>query len=358
MYAYMFSRKKKTNTDKLVIFDLKHVLRERCYAQLIYFFHRNNYSILLKNNPLFLGNLTTYGKSIASLENVKLFSGKYPSKKSDSLYFFDGDRPSHFYKKNIKVSDDIYSHEAKNNTENFLPYPMIPRLYYQGFYDNIYMLRGVEKSMRIYFSGNQNPADYDNSVFRTFHQKLNRIEILNILKEELREHEIEILDDVSQNVGRAYQCKFILHRWVRKSLKSNDIKGRVSNENWLSVLSRAEFFLACPGFIQPLCHNLIEAMSLGVIPILEHPELLNPPLENGKNCIVFSGKKQLVEKIREVLAMQEEQIQQLRANVIDYYEKYLSPESFCAKLEGRKENRLTLYGYTDSYVYKKLMNAV
>ena len=276
-------------------------------------------------------------------------------KSKDAIYFFDeGNFPKSF-KKAIKISDDIYSEEAKNHADYFLPYPIIPRIYYEGFYDSIYGLRKARKKMRIYFSGNQSPLEYDNSIFKTFHQKLSRIQLLAILKEKLNKDEMIVLDDVGYNLGEVYQCKFVLHKWVRKSLRNNDIRGRVSNKNWLSVLSQADFFLACPGFIQPLCHNLIEAMSLGVIPILEHPELLNPPLEDNKNCVVFSGKSQLLEKVRKVLAMEENEIRKLRANVIDYYEENLSPESFCAKVEEKNESKLTLYGYTDSYVYKKLM---
>ena len=41
----------------------------------------------------------------------------------------------------------------------------------------------------------------------------------------------------------------------------------------------------------PMCHNIIESMAVGVIPITNYPEWFDPDLEHMKNCIVFDDQK-------------------------------------------------------------------
>ena len=74
---------------------------------------------------------------------------------------------------------------------------------------------------------------------------------------------------------------------------------RIPRTGWLDALSRADFFVACPGIEMPLCHNLIEAMGRATVPILEHPEFLDPPLQHNLNCLVFRGREELVRTLEQ-----------------------------------------------------------
>src|SRR5205823_2507023 len=58
--------------------------------------------------------------------------------------------------------------------------------------------------------------------------------------------------------------------------------------DYLRFIGACDFFLAPPGCAMPLSHNLIEAMSLGAIPILNYGDYLDPPLRDGVDCLAFS----------------------------------------------------------------------
>ena len=104
------------------------------------------------------------------------------------------------------------------------------------------------------------------------------------------------------------------------------------------------FFLCAPGVFMPLCHNLVEAMSVGTIPLIQrsYAELLDPVLEHGRNAIVFDGEADLVERIEEALAMDPARIAEMRRAVLEYYESHLSPRAVVARIlrPGLREVRM------------------
>ena len=63
-------------------------------------------------------------------------------------------------------------------------------------------------------------------------------------------------------------------------------------KRWLEALAKADFFLACPGVLMPLCHNVIESLVAGAIPILQYGSYLSPRLEDGINCLAFRDADQ------------------------------------------------------------------
>jgi hypothetical protein len=96
-------------------------------------------------------------------------------------------------------------------------------------------------------------------------------------------------------------------------------------KNWLATVAKASFFLACPGVRYPMSHNLIEALAVGSVPITQYPELFFPALEDGKNCLVYRGEADLTAVVKKAMAMDVEQIRQLSAGAVAYYEAYLDP---------------------------------
>jgi hypothetical protein len=106
----------------------------------------------------------------------------------------------------------------------------------------------------------------------------------------------------------------------------------IPKKDWLNRLNHADFFLACPGMDMPLCHNLVEALARAAVPILEHPEFLEPPLEHDVNCLVFRGRDELLRTFDRVLELGPDQIARLRQGAHDYYRKHLAPGAFARRL--------------------------
>jgi hypothetical protein len=126
----------------------------------------------------------------------------------------------------------------------------------------------------------------------------------------------------------------------------------IDPKDWLPNLSKVDFFICPPGYVMPMCHNVIEAMAVGAIPIINYPEWLNPTLKHMENCITFEDKNDLVKKIQYVLDMGEQQVARMRHNVIEYYENYLNPGKFVNDIETRKENKITVLMITDKNTVK------
>ena len=56
------------------------------------------------------------------------------------------------------------------------------------------------------------------------------------------------------------------------------------------------------------------------------------PLEDGRNCLEFSGEADLIAAIENALAMSDQEIEKMRGAVWDYYGRFLDPKAFGAGL--------------------------
>jgi hypothetical protein len=109
----------------------------------------------------------------------------------------------------------------------------------------------------------------------------------------------------------------------------------VGLHQWVSFLSRSEFFVAPPGVCMPFSHNIVESMATGTIPITEYPEMFEPALESGVNCLAFNGGAGLVETIRNAISLPQTEIQRMRRAVSEYYDTHMGPVSVVNKFMAR-----------------------
>jgi hypothetical protein len=105
-------------------------------------------------------------------------------------------------------------------------------------------------------------------------------------------------------------------------------------ESFRQTVACYSFFLCAPGVFMPLCHNLVEAMSVGSIPVIQraYAEILEPVLEHGKNAILFEGENDLADEVKRVLGMGREEIAGMRAAVLEYYQRNLTPRAVVARV--------------------------
>ena len=85
-----------------------------------------------------------------------------------------------------------------------------------------------------------------------------------------------------------------------------------------------------------------EALSRGAVPVLEHPEFLDPPLEHNVNCLVFHGRDELVKTFEQIFQLSQEQIGRLRQGAYTYYQKHLTPGAFARRLLALPPGRIDL----------------
>jgi len=109
---------------------------------------------------------------------------------------------------------------------------------------------------------------------------------------------------------------------------------QVAMEDFRQVVSGFGFFLCAPGVFMPLCHNLVEAMSVGTVPVIQkaYSDLMVPPLTDGLNAVVFNDETHLLERVDEILNMPVTRVGELRDGVRGYYESHLTPRAVVAKV--------------------------
>jgi hypothetical protein len=106
----------------------------------------------------------------------------------------------------------------------------------------------------------------------------------------------------------------------------------ISADHWLPTLASARFFLCCPGGRQPLCHNLIEAMSVGTIPLIEYGDRITPPLRDGETAICFDGRRGLIDAVERIDRMTSEELVDLSRRVATFYDEHLCGTRFFHRL--------------------------
>ena len=100
----------------------------------------------------------------------------------------------------------------------------------------------------------------------------------------------------------------------------------------------------------PMCHNIIEAMAVGAIPITNYPEWFDPKLIHMENCMAFASKKDLVERVKAALTLSPEEVARMQRNVVDYYEQYLRAERFVRRVEDCEDSKVTVLLFTEGNV--------
>jgi len=190
---------------------------------------------------------------------------------------------------------------------------------------------------RIFFGGNTSAGKYDRNILRDRYAMLTRREMLEIAGAAFSGDEIYRPRDALAWLASADAYPFVL-------CETQHCK--IPGDRWLDALAKADFFLACPGVGMPLCHNLIEALAAGAVPILQYAAFLPQPLEDGVNCLAFADPAGLAGAIRRAVAMTPEEIRRLRANVRRYHDTYLAPGRFANLLfTGPPRKTLLLNAY-------------
>jgi len=109
----------------------------------------------------------------------------------------------------------------------------------------------------------------------------------------------------------------------------------IEMKNLRSVLSQFPFFLALPGVNIPHCHNIVEAMSVGSIPIIHqnYAVLWKPELKHLETAIVYYNLDDLYDKLKIVFNFEESEVERMHLNVLKYYNDNLTPAGVVNKLE-------------------------
>ena len=188
---------------------------------------------------------------------------------------------------------------------------MHPDVYHFGIADRLESLRSEPKRIRVFFGGNTGEP-YVNADIEQIFGMANRKIVTDIL---------DAMPGMLKIASHAAFEEAMSAREPKMLLLGKNVA--LDIEEWMRTLTRSDFFIAAPGVSMPFSHNVIEAMAVGTIPVLQYGELFAPPLTDGGNCIVFDSENDLVERLEYCRDLSPDAVAGLRKGVLDYYDTYL-----------------------------------
>jgi hypothetical protein len=268
-----------------------------------------------------------------------------PERSGEMYYLFDHeDREAgkRNWSKKIRVRFDIFSRFWLRRPI-LMPFPVHPVHTGPDFRERLLRYRSNPRNLRVFFSGET--AGYTANRITYPRAKLPRLEIVDTIRQLMADRTVFVQE--KEMLDRMLTAGF-----VDRCVILDTSRLRVPDPDWLDVLGRAEFFLAPPGIVMPMCHNAVEALAVGTIPIINYAEWFDPRLEHMRNCVVFDDQQDLIAKINSVFAMDPAAIAAMRRGAIHYYDTYLSSESFTAEIEDRHERKIDVLMILEEYVRK------
>lgn len=275
---------------------------------------------------------------LMSRPGLKLTAG-IPDDPAEFVYVYDKPHPAAHrlpWRKRVQVRFDLFA-AHRLRAPIIAPYFVHPAQADWLQASRLDALRSEPRRVRVLFAGDS--KGYARNRVRYPAPKLPRLAVLNAIRQRMPEEVIEVrgAQEITALCAEHYVDKFVL----------SDSGTGIPASDWMPNIARADFFLCAPGIVMPMCHNLIEAMAVGTIPILNYPEWMVPDLAHLKDCLVFEGEDDLAAKIRLALAMSSRQVSEMRANVVRYYETHLRPDALVHMVEARKEKDVAVLVYTE-----------
>ena len=195
-----------------------------------------------------------------------------------------------------------------------MPYPMHPDQIARLDKQRIESLRAQPKA-GVFFAGNQKSRYGRESMHDEF-GVMPRLEVLSILRRHFPDRIAAIGSDGASD-------RIVLR---------NSATDPIAKADWMTTIASHQFFLCCPGSSQPVCHNAIEAMAVGAIPIIEYADRMHPRLRDGVNAICFRGREGLINAIERIDLMSSQQMQDLSTKVCEYFDEHLDGAKILKRL--------------------------
>jgi hypothetical protein len=204
-----------------------------------------------------------------------------------------------------------------------VPMSMHPLFYHKKLWNQPYNKFNRKKNS-VFMVGNfvDEYKQFDGALFGME----NRLENISFLKNK------GILTEVTSKVDLD---EFLASERDKECIVLDKNKIFIKMENLRSVLCEFPFFLAFPGVNIPHCHNIVEAMSVGSIPIIHknYASLWSPELKHLETAIVYSNLDDLYEILKLVFDLEENIVEKMHLNVLNFYHDNLTPNAVVNKME-------------------------
>lgn len=277
----------------------------------------------------------------ASLKN-----NVYPAKKSGQYEIIVSDNESllkSYNKVKLKIFFDlhIFNHlESIEQNDFFYPITMYRKFLFPYIEREVYKktLENKKRKIAAVFIGNTD-ADYNNILTKKMFNINTRHEIFSYIQTHCSNDMLYMppsLDDLFEKIS----ADTLIHKIVLLNINNFSIP----NNLWFDILLESEFFIHMAGYIQPYCHNQIESMLAGCIPITQFSSFFIPHFEHQKNALIFDTLEELMTILTQIIQYEYDPpsplIPVMRENILNYYRDNYSFQSFENKLSYLIENKI------------------
>lgn len=225
----------------------------------------------------------------------------------------------------ISLSPDYFT-ETPSPRSFHVPMAMHPHFYEGGMWDAPIQPKGKRSGM--FFAGDFDKSKYSKRMMQDSFGCLTRLQMAEVTRERFPEKNnlVRTKEELESCCG------------ANRIIYADRADFAIPMERWRETLAAFDFFLAHPGTDMPLCHNIVEALSVGCIPILQsgYARVLHAGLKSGVNCLIFRDADDLCAKVREAFDWPAARIQTVQKNVNELYYSVFTPEAVVKELLRRR----------------------
>ncbi|WP_143961622.1 glycosyltransferase [Litoribacter populi] len=327
---YMGSQKDRG--QPIVHFELTQAKRYSRYLYLlIKFFLMNGHRVYIQMS---LGDRYYFKKDSSTqyLFQEKDITFGHPPKNTTCLTFNDSN-----------ISLDYFGRSSRDKSYH-IPIGQHPEMYFRGYW-NEEIKETQPRNRSIIFIGSFEEKNYSQTDNENTFNVISRYP----LYKQLNQHPAFL-----ELCGEQELEDFLDSKQDHKLVILNCSKGTpICQSKIRAYLGRFEFFFAFPGVVMPLCHNIVEAMSAGCIPIMqsEYARVMKPTFAPDLNCLTFENLQDVNEKINTFLSLPQEKIEELRTNLTSLYQSQLTPQAIVANLVSGEYDKVYVLGEYHSVHY-------
>lgn len=323
---YLFSDlQTKDSKQKVVFINISNgLIYHRYYYILAKYFLMEGYQVYVKRDLILIYRLATDQDASFLLKEPNVYFSK-PNQEMSYLELDDN-----------LIDPDYFGFLHMEQSGYHIPIGFHPFIYFKNYW-NVEISTTKERKKSIFLAGNFYHSNYSKKSNEILFQVNNRLQVYNYLKQNCQSFKlIENENDFENYLGtKDSNHIIIIDRLGPFSIPPSKL---------FNYLKEFDFFLALPGEVMPLCHNIIEAMAVGTIPILQqgYAKAMRPALIEGETCFTFKDLEDLPKKVDYLFSLPFYEILKIRKRVLKEYSKYFSPKAIVSELEKRKYSKLFL----------------
>jgi hypothetical protein len=333
--------KKLSGEKKKVYIELLHILPNRRMLTLIRLFSAFDYICVVRISARQILHMDKYGWAIAREKNI-IRGNRKKIKKCNIILSDDPESfPKNLVKDKhvVKLNYDVFNSRSNYANSAFFPIAFHPDfLFIENEKKASKLSSNKERKIAVFFAGAVGQDDkYNQEITKSKFNINTRKEVFSYIVENLPKDLLYLPESYNEFVQKMNAGE------LKSKVVLIDIdKFAVPRSDYFMVLSEVTFFIQMCGYIQPFCHNQIESLAVGAVPITQFPHIFHPNFEHEKNALVFSTLPELIQILEKICnnSYSLEQIELLQMNSLAYYKNNLSFKSVVNGIENKNTNDL------------------